>query len=313
MDVKAGGISGMCVTKAGFRALKEVSMSMTTRIFALPVFAVFMLVIASSSAVRAGPSGAELVQVKLLADVASVEPGKPFTVGVNFKMAPGWHIYWINPGDSGQETRVNFTLPPGFTASELKFAVPERIALPGDIISYGYENEVTLTVTITPPADLKPGQLIPISAKADWLVCEKICLPGDGEAKLDFPVSEKSEPANAEFFKQLWFPIKPAANVSAANVSVEAKPLELTSGKGETEIRVSSEVSGDFEVFPYPLDNVTILIGKARRDGNVTVIPVSATVLPGQTVSAKTFDVLVVSRTEPNRFAYDVPVTIVKK
>jgi hypothetical protein len=66
-------------------------------------------------------------------------------------------------------------------------------------------------------------------------------------------------------------------------------------------------------VFPYPLDNVTISIGKARRDGNVSIIPITASVLPGQAVSAKTFDVLVVSRTGPNRFAYDVPVTIVNK
>ena len=283
-------------------------MSIAARINSLPIFAVFVLAFAAASNTTAAPSGDELVQAKLLANVVSIEPGKPFAVGVNFRITPGWHTYWINPGDSGEATRVKFDLPPGFKASELKFPVPERIVLPGDIVSYGYENEVTLVTTITPPTDLKPGQTITISAKADWLVCEKICLPGEGEAKLDLPVSQKSEPANKEFFAALWFPIQPTANVSA-----EAKPLDLTSGKGQSEIRVSAEVTGDFEVFPYPLDNVTILIGKARRDGHVTVIPISATVLPGQTVSAKTFDVLVVSRAGPNRLAYDVPVTIVKK
>lgn len=269
--------------------------------------AVFMLQFSASIA-AAGPSGDELVHVKLLADTSAIVPGKPFTVALNFKISPRWHIYWINPGDSGEATKVAWQLPPGFTASELKFPVPERIVLPGDIISYGYENEVTLTATITPPSDLKLGTNVSIGAKTDWLVCEKICLPGSGDAKLDLPVSQLSESANADLFKQLWFPIKPIANVS-----VGAKPLDLTSGKGETEIRVSAEVTGDCEVFPYPLDNVTILIGKARRDGDVTVIPISATVLPGQAVSAKTFVVLVVSRAGPNRFAYDVPVTIVKK
>lgn len=285
----------------------------STRSILPQFFGACVLLFAVSSIGRAAPSGDELVQVKLLADVASIEPGKSFTVGVNFRMSPGWHIYWINPGDSGEATRVTFTLPPGFTASELRFPVPERIVSPGDIVSYGYENEVTLTATITPPSDLTGGTSVSIGVRADWLVCEKVCLPGGADAKLDLPVSQSSEPANAEFFSKLWFPIQPTANVSAPNVLVEAKPLDLTSGKGQTEIRLSAEVTGDFEVFPYPLDNVTILIGKARRDGKVTVIPISATILPGQTVSAKTFKVLVVSRTEPNRFAYDVPVTIVKK
>jgi DsbC/DsbD-like thiol-disulfide interchange protein len=261
-----------------------------------------------ASAVRAAPLGDELVQVKLLADTSAIVPGQPFTVGMNFKITPGWHIYWINPGDSGQATQVKFDLPPGFTASEVKFPVPERIVSPGDIISYGYENETTLTATIIPPLNLKPGTNVSIGARVDWLVCEKVCLPGGADSKLELPVSQSSEPANMKFFEKLWFPIKPTANVS-----VEAKPLDLTSGKGQTEIRLSAEVTGDFEVFPYPLENVTIAIGKTRRDGNVSVIPITASVLPGQSVSAKTFDVLVVSRTKPNRFAYDVPITIVKK
>jgi DsbC/DsbD-like thiol-disulfide interchange protein len=313
MDVKAGGISGMCVTKTGFRALKEVGMTIAARSFLAWTLAAFVLLFASSGVSHAAPSGDELVQVKLLADVASIEPAKPFNVGVNMKIAPGWHTYWINPGDSGEATHVTFDLPPGFTAGELKFPVPERIVLPGDIVSFGYENEVTLMATITPPANLKPGQTISISAKADWLVCEKICLPGEGRAKLDLPVSAKGEAANKEFFDSLWFPIAPAGTVSPANVSVGAKSLDLTSGKGQTEIRLSAEVTGDIDVFPYPLDNVTLSIGKARRDGSVLVIPISASVLPGQTVSAKTFSVLVVSRSKPNRFAYDVPVTIINK
>src|SRR5690348_9264612 len=85
---------------------------------------VFVGVIATCATVRAEPSD-DLVQVKLLADTSAIKPGEPFTVGVNLKIAPAWHVYWINPGDAGEATRVTWTLPPGFTVSELKFPVPE--------------------------------------------------------------------------------------------------------------------------------------------------------------------------------------------
>src|SRR4051812_25492822 len=77
-----------------------------------------------------------LVAATLLCDRASIERGKPFDVGVLFKIKPGWHVYWKNPGDSGIATSVDFKLPDGFTVGELQFPVPERIDAPGGIVNY---------------------------------------------------------------------------------------------------------------------------------------------------------------------------------
>ena len=87
-------------------------MSVAMRSVELGVFAAIVLLCATIGSALAEPPD-DLVKVKLLADVTSVEPGKPFTIGVNFKMSPGWHIYWINPGDSGMATQVEFSLPAG--------------------------------------------------------------------------------------------------------------------------------------------------------------------------------------------------------
>jgi DsbC/DsbD-like thiol-disulfide interchange protein len=46
---------------------------------------------------------------RLVADVASVEPGTTFTTGIVLTMAPGWHIYWKNPGESGLATSITWT------------------------------------------------------------------------------------------------------------------------------------------------------------------------------------------------------------
>ena len=93
-----------------------------------------------------GPHGT----VDLIADQTTVRPGRPFWVGLHFQLEHGWHIYWINPGDSGEPPRVKWNLPPGFQAGPLQWPVPSRIE-DHSLIDYGYQNEVLLPVEITPP------------------------------------------------------------------------------------------------------------------------------------------------------------------
>ena len=49
------------------------------------------------------------VEVGLLADKSAAEPGKTITVAVQERIEPGWHTYWINPGDSASRLRLNGT------------------------------------------------------------------------------------------------------------------------------------------------------------------------------------------------------------
>src|SRR5690242_77174 len=105
----------------------------------------------AANAWAAVPSGDDLVKATLLADVKSVKPGQPFTLAVLLKLEPGWHVYWKNPGESGMATSVTWKLPQGFKAGELNFPIPKQFGNSGDVIGYGYEDEVLLTATITPP------------------------------------------------------------------------------------------------------------------------------------------------------------------
>ena len=43
------------------------------------------------------------------------------------EIAPGWHTYWMNPGDSGEPPRIEWALPTGFTAGDIVWPHPERI------------------------------------------------------------------------------------------------------------------------------------------------------------------------------------------
>ncbi len=137
----------------------------------------------------AGPSEAatEQVRAQLIASVDAVRPGDTIQAGVHQEIIPHWHTYWINPGDSGLATRIDYDLPAGATAGPIQWPTPGRITL-GPVTNYGYEHEVTLLSSIKVPEDAVVGGVFPIKAKVKWLVCEEICIPQRVELALDLPV-----------------------------------------------------------------------------------------------------------------------------
>src|SRR5215211_1831613 len=143
--------------------------------------------------------GKQLVRPELLADITAVVPGKSFTVGLLLRMAPGWHTYWKFSGDAGLPTELNWKLPPGWKIGDIQWPIPLKTIDPGDIETYGYENEVLLMQEITPPSKLDASSA-KLSTEANWLVCEKICIPGSATLELDLPVASTSQPANTDVF-----------------------------------------------------------------------------------------------------------------
>src|SRR5215469_3174018 len=173
--------------------------------------------------------GKQLVKAELLADTNAIVPGKPFTVGLLLRMAPGWHTYWAFSGDAGLPTELNWKLPPGWKIGEIQWPIPLKTIDPGDIETYGYENEVLLMQEITPPSKLD-GLSAKLSTEANWLVCEKICIPGGATLQLELPVSTANQPGNTELFAryrrllpQNW----PGATVAPADWSRVGSDLRL--------------------------------------------------------------------------------------
>lgn len=145
--------------------------------------------------------GRELVRASLLADVAAVNPGQSFTAGLLLKMAPGWHTYWQYPGDAGIPTELKWHLPVGWKAGPIQWPIPLKLTEPGDIQIYGYHDQVLLMMQLTPPATIGE-KAVHLAADADWLVCEKVCIPGSGKMQLDLPVGGSAAPANQELFEK---------------------------------------------------------------------------------------------------------------
>jgi DsbC/DsbD-like thiol-disulfide interchange protein len=130
--------------------------------------------------------------VTLVSDRGSLTPGGHVLVGLRFQMEKGWHVYWENPGDSGEPPKVQWQLPAGFHAGAIEWPTPEKLTAPS-IVDYGYENEVLLMVPVSVPARLKSAGDETVSAKVNWLVCREMCIPGKAEVSLALPVNTASD------------------------------------------------------------------------------------------------------------------------
>ncbi|WP_414708639.1 protein-disulfide reductase DsbD family protein [Ramlibacter sp.] len=126
----------------------------------------------------------EHVRAELMAQAPEgVQPGSPVWLGLQLKHASGWHTYWKNPGDSGLATQLQWTLPEGVTAGDIAWPVPKKIPI-GNLANYGYEDTVLLPVPVTIGPGFKPSLLggdMEAKLHAQWLVCQKECIPEEGD------------------------------------------------------------------------------------------------------------------------------------
>lgn len=116
-------------------------------------------------------------ETELVPSTIGIEAGRPFQVALHMKMAPGFHSYFINPGESGMATKIDWQLPEGFKAGPIRWPTPERIVV-GGVAGYVYEKEVWLVTDITPPPTAWDTQKEPlIRANVTWLLCREACVP----------------------------------------------------------------------------------------------------------------------------------------
>lgn len=122
-------------------------------------------------------AGQDNLAVELVAETDSPAPGSEVTLAFVATPDPGWHGYWKNPGDAGLDTRLDWKLPQGVTAGELRYPVPTRLLIAG-IMNYVYKGSYTQLTTLKIPAGLAPGTALPIAVRADYLVCtDEVCVP----------------------------------------------------------------------------------------------------------------------------------------
>ena len=161
-----------------------------------------LLVAASAAA----PASAQLdrapkVQPRFVAEQSEIAPGKTIAVALVENIRDGWHTYWVNPGEAGQPTEIQWTLPLGWKAGPIHWPYPKRIPT-GPLMDYGYEGKLWLLVDITAPANVALDQMATLKADVNWLVCKEVCIPEQATLTLPLSVSASPSPPYATIAEQ---------------------------------------------------------------------------------------------------------------
>lgn len=131
-----------------------------------------------------------------------IAPGKPLYAGLWLKHQPEWHTYWLNAGDSGLATSIDWALPAGLSTGPIAWPLPQKLKV-GSLTNYGYEGQALLVVPITVGPDFQASLgSVRFQMKAQWLVCRQECIPQEGAFQLDVP-AEISQSTAADLFEQV--------------------------------------------------------------------------------------------------------------
>ncbi|HEX3556139.1 MAG TPA: protein-disulfide reductase DsbD domain-containing protein [Thermoanaerobaculia bacterium] len=129
-------------------------------------------------------------------------------MGLQFRLSPGWHVYWKNSGDAGFPPSVTFQPADVLGKPELLWPAPRRFDLPGGLVAFGYEGEALYPVharlqapapapapptTADEPAPETLPETLKITAELDYLVCQVDCVPFRYTLTLDQPVGDAPE------------------------------------------------------------------------------------------------------------------------
>jgi len=197
--------------------------------------AIAVLLLLTSAAAIAHKGPAQHAKVELIARQLAVTPGKDLLLGIHFVLEKGWHIYWINPGDSGQPPSFKWQMSSGFSAGDIQWPRPERLQPSKELVDYGYDDEVFLPITIHAPSDIS-DRSAEFGAEAKWLICREICIPEHASLHLTLPVSSAAgvDKQHAQLFAKTDKLIpQPLPRAWTASVTLTKDDLVLTIRAGK--------------------------------------------------------------------------------
>lgn len=109
--------------------------------------------------------------------------------GIEIKMQPGWKTYWRYPGDSGVPPHFDFSGSENLKTATVLYPAP-HLFTDETGQSLGYKDRIIFPLVISPQ---QPGKPVRLRLKADYAVCEKLCVPAEGRAELTLTPGDSSQ------------------------------------------------------------------------------------------------------------------------
>ncbi len=171
--------------------------------------------------------------------------------GVEIKLNPGWKTYWRYPGDSGVPPKFDFSGSENLARARVFYPVP---SLHSDETgqTLGYDNGVVFPLRVMPR---EPGKPVRLRVKIDYAVCEKLCVPAEGQAELLLaPGASGEDAALTAAEKRVPAPATAAeAGLIARRVNGGPKPLVMVDVAAPDNVPVQLFVEGPSGDWALPI------------------------------------------------------------
>jgi suppressor for copper-sensitivity B len=178
----------------------------------------------------------DFTEVRLIAGSDAVGEGETVRLGLQFRLEPGWKIYWRSPGDAGSPPVLRYDGSSNLAAADMSWPAPLRFFEAGELETVGYLDATVFPLVVRLE---RPGEALSVRAVVDYQACETICIPFTANLALDLPAG----PTRANPFTQMIdrYAAKVPGAPEGAGIAIEAVGVRGAPPDQVLQIKVRSE------------------------------------------------------------------------
>ncbi len=193
-------------------------------------------------------------------------------VGVLLDLAPSWHVYWRNSGDTGLPPELVWTIP-GARVGPTLWPAPRAFQAETSstgMQSYGYESRVLLAADAVFATDAEPDTSVAVDA--DVLVCASECVPATFrlERALADPLPNLSRSAEEALFAEFAARLPDPPDVHQVQLKAVYSQRAIHPGNRFDAVIVVLAPGADLTdaaFFPDDLEPIELRVTGVTRDG----------------------------------------------
>ena len=137
-------------------------------------------------------------EARLISSVTATGDLQALPLALEFRLAPGWKIYWRTPGEAGLPPTIDLLADGDAVISQIKWPVPKRFNAFG-FDNFGYDSAVILPLQVS---GHRLGSSVQLRGQIEALVCADICVPLGGSVALTMPAGPASPTVDSRAIAQ---------------------------------------------------------------------------------------------------------------
>ena len=125
---------------------------------------------------------------------------KKLSIIASIDILPDWHIYWTNPGDTGDATTLSYFESPQYTITQTTISIPEKAVFNDIITTYVYKQKAYFKTEFSLD-NISTHTNVPFHLVLSYTACKEECLPQKITTNFTLPIADTAQ-KNPQYTKQ---------------------------------------------------------------------------------------------------------------